>query len=70
MPIAHLMLPASAHDAFRDAYGSIDERTWTVARYRAIYHAVLELDYGVRADDAGMRAIGVTALQRLQTDRP
>ena len=61
--IAHLMLPSSAHAAFRDAYGPIDERTWTVARYRAIYHAILELDYGIREGDAGMRQIGSTALR-------
>ncbi len=66
--IAHLMLPESAHGVFRDTYGSMDERTWTVARFRAIYHAVLELDYGIRTNDAGMRDIGITALQRLQPD--
>jgi aminoglycoside phosphotransferase (APT) family kinase protein len=64
--IAHSMLPASAHAAFRDAYGAIDERTWHAARYRAVDHAVLELDYGIRADDAGMRASGSAALLRLR----
>ncbi len=63
LAIAHLMLPSSVHHAFRDAYGAIDERTWSAARYRAIYHAILELDYGVRADDAGMREIGAAALR-------
>ncbi len=61
--IAHLVLPARAHAAFRAAYGGIDERTWSAARYRAVYHAILELDYGVRADDAGMRASGSAALR-------
>ena len=61
--IAHLLLPCDAHDAFRSAYGPIDERTWNAARYRAIYHAVLELDYGLRENDAGMRQSGSTALQ-------
>jgi aminoglycoside phosphotransferase (APT) family kinase protein len=65
LAIAHSMLPQSAHGAFRDAYGPIDERTWHAARYRALDHAVLELDYGIRADDAGMRSIGSAALQRL-----
>jgi aminoglycoside phosphotransferase (APT) family kinase protein len=64
--IAHLVLPASAHGAFRAAYGPIDERTWSAARYRAIYHAILELDYGVRADDAGMRASGAQALRLIE----
>jgi aminoglycoside phosphotransferase (APT) family kinase protein len=65
--IAHMMLPPSAHAAFREAYGGIDERTWTVARYRAIYHAVLELDYGVRANDQGMRASGLDTLRLVRT---
>jgi aminoglycoside phosphotransferase (APT) family kinase protein len=29
--IAHRLLPANAHDAFRSAYGPIDERTWRAA---------------------------------------
>jgi aminoglycoside phosphotransferase (APT) family kinase protein len=65
LAIAHMLLPVSAHAAFRDAYGAIDARTWDVARYRAIYHAILELDYGIRANDAGMRRIGRAALRLL-----
>jgi aminoglycoside phosphotransferase (APT) family kinase protein len=61
--IAHLVLPSHAHAAFRDAYGPIDDRTWTAARYRAIYHAILELDYGIREDDVGMREGGRAALR-------
>ena len=64
--IAHLVLPASAHVAFREAYGPIDERTWSVARYRAVYHAILEIDYGIREGDAAMHAIGATALRLLR----
>lgn len=65
--VAHLVLPASAHAAFRAAYGPVDERTWEAARYRAIYHAILELDYGVRADDVGMRASGAIALRLIES---
>jgi len=61
--IAHMILPAGAHAAFRRAYGGIDERTWSVALYRAIYHAVLQFDYGVRANDVGMRESGNAALR-------
>jgi aminoglycoside phosphotransferase (APT) family kinase protein len=64
--IAHLVLPSSAHTAFRDAYGAVDDRTWTVARYRAIYHAIIELDYGIRENDAGMREIGFAALRLMK----
>ena len=56
--IAHLVLPASRTPRSAPRTARIDERTWAAARYRAIYHAILELDYGVRADDAGMRASG------------
>ena len=61
--VAHLMLPESAYTAFRAAYGPIDERTWNAARYRALYHALLEVEYGERVGDGGMRAAGLTALQ-------
>ncbi len=64
--IAHMMLPSSAHPTFRNAYGVIDDRTWDVARYRAIYHAILELDYGIREDDPGMREAGSTALRLMK----
>ena len=62
LAIAHLMLPTSAHAAFRAAYGSIDDDTWETARFRAAYHALIELDYGIREDDAGMNRIGAAAL--------
>ena len=64
--IAHLVVPAAAHAAFRAAYGPIDERTWTLARYRALYHAILELDYGLRESDTGMRESGRTALRLMR----
>jgi aminoglycoside phosphotransferase (APT) family kinase protein len=61
--IAHLILPSNSHAAFRAAYGPIDDRTWTAARYRALYHAILELDYGVRERDVGMQESGRAALR-------
>ncbi|MDQ2681458.1 MAG: phosphotransferase [Candidatus Eremiobacteraeota bacterium] len=61
--IAHSMLPAAAHSAFRDAYGTIDDRTWHNARYRAICSAIIALQYGISVNDTGMRELGVTALQ-------
>jgi aminoglycoside phosphotransferase (APT) family kinase protein len=61
--IAHMLLPANAHPAFRDAYGPIDERTWRAARYRAVYHAILEIEYGIRENDAAMRECGAAALR-------
>lgn len=62
LSIAHLMLPTEAHGAFRTAYGSIASDTWETARFRAAYHALLELDYGLREDDVGMQRIGAAAI--------
>jgi aminoglycoside phosphotransferase (APT) family kinase protein len=66
LAIAHLMLPAAAHQTFRNAYGLIDNRTWTMARYRAIYSAILLLDYGIRESDAEMVEIGSAALRLMR----
>lgn len=65
LALAFLVLPPAAYPAFRAAYGSIDDATWTAAQYRAIYHAFLELDYGRIERDAGMHAAGVKALAYL-----
>ncbi len=62
LSIAHLMLPSSAHAAFRAAYGAIDDDAWETARFRAAYHALLVLDYGLRENDVGMLRIGATGL--------
>jgi aminoglycoside phosphotransferase (APT) family kinase protein len=70
LAIAHLMLPHAAHAAFRDAYGPIDAEAWSAARYRAIDHAILELDYGLRAGDDGMRRIGIIALELIAAAPP
>jgi aminoglycoside phosphotransferase (APT) family kinase protein len=63
--IAHLFLPPAAHAAFRDAYGAIDERTWSVARYRAIYHALLVYEYGLQVHDADLCETARIALEFL-----
>ncbi|MFN2461903.1 MAG: phosphotransferase [Candidatus Velthaea sp.] len=60
--IAHLLLPQHAHSAFRGCYGAIDGATWITARYRAVYHAILELDYGIRESDAVIAASARAAL--------
>ena len=66
LAIAHLLLPSGAHAAFREAYGAVDDDAWQTARYRAVYHAILELDYGLRENDAGMQRIGSAALELLR----
>lgn len=62
LAVALLVLPPETHGAFRAEYGELDDATWDAARFRAIYHAFLELEYGLRENDEGMRAAGETAL--------
>jgi aminoglycoside phosphotransferase (APT) family kinase protein len=40
LSIAHSFLPAPAHEEFRRAYGTIDEATWRLARFRALLYAL------------------------------
>jgi hypothetical protein len=56
------MLPARAHAAFREAYGPIAAPVWLAARWRAIYTALLFLEYGIEADAPDMRRSGTAAL--------
>lgn len=46
--------------------GPVDERTKTRARYRAIYHAALVADYGLRIADAALQRAGTAALERMR----
>jgi aminoglycoside phosphotransferase (APT) family kinase protein len=66
LAIAHLLLPREAHAAFRTRYGPVDDRTWNAARYRAIYHAVLELEYGLRIHDEALQSAGSAALRLIR----
>ena len=69
LSIAHAVLPPAAHRAFRDTYGPIDEASWNAARYRAIYSAIVVLDYGIRERDPEMIESGSAAL-RLVDEAP
>jgi aminoglycoside phosphotransferase (APT) family kinase protein len=61
--IVHLAVPSAAYDIFRAAYGPIDDRMWAASRYRAMYHAIIEIEYGVRIGDPAMRDAGLTGLR-------
>ncbi|HZY99357.1 MAG TPA: phosphotransferase [Candidatus Baltobacteraceae bacterium] len=56
------VLPPEARDAFADSYGEIDEETWRLARYRAIYHAALVAHYGHRIGNEELLRAGLTGL--------
>lgn len=63
---AHMILPPSAHAAFRQAYGPIAECTWRLARFRALWHTAHTLRYAAETHDAALlreeqRALGYLA---------
>jgi aminoglycoside phosphotransferase (APT) family kinase protein len=60
--IAFEVLPPFARSAFAAAYGPIDDETWDLARYRAIYHAALVAHYGHRIGNAELRDAGLRGL--------
>jgi aminoglycoside phosphotransferase (APT) family kinase protein len=51
LALAFELLPPSARDTFRAAYGPVDDATWSLARFRAIYHAANILRYAHRIGD-------------------
>jgi aminoglycoside phosphotransferase (APT) family kinase protein len=62
LSIAHSFLPPAAHEAFRAAYGPIDDATWSRARYRAIFMGVTLAHYGRDIGDEAIAGAGRVAL--------
>ncbi len=65
LSVAELIFTAGDREAFFAAYGDVEARTRERARYRAIYHAALVADYGVRIGDGGLALAGTSALKRI-----
>lgn len=63
----HMMVPAASHQAFFDAYGPCDERTWRFARYRARHHAGFALESALARGDARLRQACEIALAYTST---
>lgn len=63
LSIAFEILPPEARNAFAAAYGGVDDATWRLARYRAIYHAGLVAHYGHRIGNDELLAAGLTGLR-------
>lgn len=60
---AHAVLPPEAHAAFLKAYGPVDDVTWQLARYRAVYHAAPAALFAMRIGDGALREAALTALR-------
>jgi aminoglycoside phosphotransferase (APT) family kinase protein len=64
LAIAFSIFTNGARDAFAQAYGGIDARTWELARYRAAYHSAMLAHYGHRIGDARITDAGLAGLAR------
>ena len=65
LSIAHSLLPRSAHESFRAAYGEIAEDTWSLARLRAIYSNCILAVYGYHSKDHALQREGLHALRQI-----
>jgi aminoglycoside phosphotransferase (APT) family kinase protein len=63
--IAFGFLPDRAREAFRQAYGAIDEGTWRLARFRAAYHATATVRYAADVGDAELVRETMRALEEI-----
>lgn len=67
LSIAFSFLPSGARNAFRDAYGPIDDATWDRARFRALHYGILLVHYGADVGDEAIRSVGEHALRSAAT---
>jgi aminoglycoside phosphotransferase (APT) family kinase protein len=51
LALAHTFLPPRSHEAFRDAYGGVDDATWRLARFRALGHSLATAAYAQEVRD-------------------
>ena len=54
LSIAWSFLPPDSHTTFRNAYGAIQETTWTFARLRALHYGLVLKKYGQHLEDADL----------------
>ncbi len=66
LSVVHMMVPPRHHGVFLDTYGSVDERTWRFARYRARHHANMVLNYSSSIGDEALQASARTALRYIE----
>lgn len=66
LTVAWTALPKSAHESFREAYGTIDPTTWTMAKLRAMMYGFVLLDYGSNAHKPNLAREGRWILSRLR----
>ena len=65
LAIAHSFLPTQAHTFFIEAYGTISEETWALAKIRAFYSSTLLALFGYHSKDPNLLREGLDAIQRM-----
>jgi aminoglycoside phosphotransferase (APT) family kinase protein len=63
--VVHQLIPPRHHDAFFEAYGAVDNRSWRFARARAEYHLAFVEEYCKVIDDAALRSMVQIAHENL-----
>ncbi len=66
LSIAHGFLPPAAREAFRAAYGPIDDDRWRMARVTALKSAAAILNYGDDVGDGALKREALRALEHLK----
>lgn len=62
LSIAYTFLPPQAHQEFKDAYGTISDETWLLAKLRALYLATVFIVRGQAVKDSIMIEEGLKTL--------
>jgi hypothetical protein len=44
----------------------VDDETWRLAKYRAVYHGALVAHFGMHINDAALRDAGLAGLQLIR----
>jgi len=70
LAVAHSLLPASAHAAFRAAYGEIDDATWRLARLRALHVAAALALYARQRGEDLLQREALSGIHRLIKTEP
>jgi aminoglycoside phosphotransferase (APT) family kinase protein len=68
LAVGFSFLPTSARAAFRAAYGAVDEATWRLAGFRALYHSAYVAQYAHATGQGDLLREGLSALHRLASD--
>lgn len=65
LAVAHMLLPPAALETFYTEYGGADERTRSLAQYRAIYHSTLTAHFAYEIRDDDLLDVSLDALKSL-----